>query len=432
MKKGALHTYFMVKKKPVEWTRLDNAAKIFPANTNERDTRVFRFVCELKENIEKDVLQQALDNTMELFPMYRVILRRGIFWYYFENTDIKPEVVEEYKLPCSMLYVPNRKNLLLQVTYFQKRINVEVYHALTDGTGALGFLKTLVYYYLTKLHEDDFGDLLPNLDYDASFSQKMDDSFSKHYSGDKRLDKIKISRAYHILGRRSIDNRQKVIEGVMSVKQVLALAHKHNTTLTVYLTALFIKAIYQDMPARGRKYPIRLTVPVNLRTYFPSVTARNFFATINIEYHFDKNPDGLEDIIKVVKESFAQELTEDRLRTHMNRLSALEHNKFIAVIPLAIKDHILRLANNLADRGVTASLSNVGKITIPKELIPYINLFDCFTSVRRPQICMCTFEDELVVSFASPFIATDIQKNYYRMLSMEGIDITIASNTKEV
>lgn len=422
----------MIRRKPVEWTRLDNAAKIFPSNTNERDTRVFRFVCELKENIDKEFLQQALDNTMALFPMYRVVLRRGIFWYYFESVDIRPEVVEENKLPCSMLYMINRKNLLFQVSYYNNRINVEIYHALTDGTGALGFLKTLVYYYLTRKHETDFGDKLPNLDYDASFSQKMDDSFLKHYSGDKKLDKIKINKAYHIQGRRSLDNRLKVIEGEMSVKQILELSHKYDTTLTVYLTALFLKAIYQEMPARGRKYPVTLTVPVNLRTYFPSVTARNFFATINISYHFGKNSDRLEDIIKVVKDTFTKELTEDNLRGHMNRLSALEHNAFIAIIPLVIKDYILRLASNLADRGVTATLSNVGKITMTKELAPYIHAFDCFTSVRRPQIGMCSFGDRLMVSFASPFIATDIQKNYFRMLTNEGVDIQIASNIKEV
>lgn len=422
----------MNRRMPVEWTRLDNAAKIFPPNTNERDTKVFRFVCELKENIDRDILQKALDSTMLLFPMYNVILRRGIFWYYFEHTDMKPEVKEEYKHPCSMLYIPTRKNLLFQVTFFKKRINLEMYHALADGTGALGFLKTLIYYYIITKHRENFGDKLPKLDYDASFTQKMDDSFLRNYSGDRKLDKIKVNRAYHILGRRSIDNRLKVIEGNMSVKQVLELAHKYDTTLTIYLTALFIKAIYMDMPARGHKLPVVLSIPVNLRNYFPSVTARNFFATINISYHFGKNSDKIEDIIYSVKEAFKKELTEDRLRTHINRLSALEHNVFMRVVPLVIKDYVLHFASYLADRGVTATLSNVGKVSVTKEFAPYINMFDCFTSVRRPQVCMLSFEDNLVISFASPFTATDIQKNFFRILSESGIDIVISTNTKEL
>jgi len=420
----------MKKRMPVEWTRLDNAAKIFPPNTNEKDTKVFRFACELKEDVDKDILQVALDNTMLLFPMYNVILRRGIFWYYFEHTELKPEVTEESELPCSALYIPNRKNLLFRVTYYKKRINLEIYHALADGTGALAFLKTLVYYYITIKHKEDFGDKLPRLDYDASFTQKMDDSFLRNYDGDKRLDRIRLNKAYHIKGRRSIDNRLRVIEGCMSARQVLELAHKYDTTLTVYLTSLFIKAIYMDMPARARKLPVVLSIPVNLRNYFPSVTARNFFAAINIGYDFGKNSDKLEDIISSVKESFSRELTSDKLKRHINKLSALEHNTFMRIVPLVIKDYVLRFASYLADRGVTAALSNIGRVTVSEELAPYINMFDCFTSVRRPQVCMLSFNDKLVISFASPYTSTDIQKNFFRMLSEAGVDITISSNTK--
>lgn len=422
----------MKRKMPVEWAKLDNAAKIFPPTTNERDTKVFRFVCELKEEVDKEILQSALECTINLFPMYRSILRRGIFWYYFESTDLKPMVVQENKLPCSMLYHQNRRNLLFEVSYYHNRINLEIYHALTDGTGALGFLKTLLFYYITLRYQADFEDQLPVLDYDASLSQKMDDSFLKHYSGDSKIDKVRLKKAYLITGRRYIDNRLKVIDGIMSAKQVLELAHRYNTTMTVLLTALLMKAIYQDMPARARKYPVRITVPVNLRSYFPSVTARNFFATINVAYHFGKNSDTLESIIASVKESFESELKEDKIRTHMNRLMALEHNVFMRIVPLALKDYVLRIANYLSNRGITAALSNIGKVSMTKELNPYINTFACFTSARRPQICMCSFEDRLVISFASPFIATDIQKNFFRMLTGEGIEITITSNIKEV
>lgn len=422
----------MTRKKPVQWTRLDNAAKIFPPNTNEQDTKVFRFVCELNEEVDKDILQEAVAKTIILFPIYRSVLRKGLFWYYFERTEMMPEVVEEYKPPCSTLYHPNRKNLLFEVTYYRRRINLEMYHALADGAGALGFFKTLLYFYITIKHKEDFQDHMPQLDYDASFAQKMDDSFLKHYTGEKFPKRVNVNRAYRINGRRSIDNRLKVVEGVMSVKDILALAHRYNTTLTVYLTALFIKAIAMEMPARAKRYPVVLSVPVNLRTFFPSVTARNFFSTINISYHFGKMNDDLDSIIAEVKDAFAKELTEEKLRKHMNCLSALEHNAFTRVVPLFIKDWVLRFANYINDKGITATLSNVGKITIAKELTPYIKFFNCFNSARRPQIGMCSFGDNLVVSFASPFDGMDIQKNFYRMLTQEGIEITIASNSREV
>lgn len=422
----------MIKRKPVEWTRLDNAAKIFPPTSNERDTKVFRFVCELKDEIEQDILQEAVNKTMLLFPFYRSVLRRGVFWYYFESTELMPEVSEESRLPCSMLYYPNRKNLLFEVTYYKKRINLEVFHSLTDGTGALGFLKTLLYYYITEYYKDDFRDKLPVLDYDASLSQKMDDSFLKHYTDNRIPKRIRITKAYRIQGRRAIDNRIKVIEGIMPVKEVLGLAHRYNTTLTVYLVSLFIKSIYSEMPARSKKYPIVLSVPVNLRTYFPSVTARNFFATISIKYDANTSGDELEDIIRAVKESFERELTQDKLKKHINKLSSLEHNAFMRVVPLALKDKILRFANWLNDKGITATLSNVGKVSMNPELAPYIKMFNCFTSAKRPQIALCSYQENLVVSFTSPFGGTDIQKNFFRYLTNENVEVTISSNAREI
>ncbi|MDF2542832.1 MAG: hypothetical protein K0S47_2550 [Herbinix sp.] len=421
----------MTKKKPVEWSRLDNAAKIFPPNSNEKDTKVFRFVAELMDDIDEQMLQEAVEKTVAVFPFYQSVLRKGVFWYYLENTDILPRVKEENKLPCSMLYYPNRRNLLFEVTYYKKRVNLEVFHALTDGTGALGFLKTLLYFYIIKRYEEDFVGKFPKLDYDASIAQKMDDSFLKHYSGKTTSNKIKITKAHHILGRRPIDNRIKIIEGTMSVKEIIQLAHEHDTTLTVYLTALFIYSIYQEMSVRNRRLPIVLSIPVNLRSYFPSVTARNFFGTIYVSYNFSKSGNDLDNIIKEVKEGFQRELTQEKLEEHMNKLAALEHNAFARVVPLSIKDFILRMASSISDRGITASVSNIGKITVPGELAPYIKLFDCFTSARRPQICMCSFGDQLVVSFTSPFVGTDIQKNFFRMLTEQNVQVTIVSNTKD-
>ena len=164
-----------------------------------------------------------------------------------------------------------------------------------------------------------------------------------------------------------------------------------------------------------------LSVPVNLRTYFPSVTARNFFATISIGYDFSTSGDKLEDIIAGVKESFERELTKDKLEKQMNRLLSLEHNAFMRVVPLAIKDRILRFASSLSDKGITAALSNVGKISISPELAPYIKLFNCFVSARRPQIAICSYQNNLLVSFTSPFVGTDIQKNFFRYLDRKSV-----------
>ena len=140
-------------KRKTQWHTLDNAAKIFPANTDKRDTKVFRFSCELYEEVEPDFLSKALEKTLQKFPYYCSILKRGLFWYYIENTERKPVVHMENRYPCATLYYPERKSLLFDISYYHKRINLEIHHVLSDGSGALLFLRTLVYYYILEKYQ---------------------------------------------------------------------------------------------------------------------------------------------------------------------------------------------------------------------------------------------------------------------------------------
>ena len=140
-------------KKKARWRKLDNEAKLYSAASNKKDTRVFRFYCELKEEVNPDVLQEALNQTIEIFPTFLMVLRKGLFWHYLEPCNLRPIVKEEYKEPCSRLYIKDKKTLLFEVTYYKKRINFEVFHVLTDGTGATEFLKELVKNYLYLIHK---------------------------------------------------------------------------------------------------------------------------------------------------------------------------------------------------------------------------------------------------------------------------------------
>jgi len=417
------------------WTRLDNASKIFPATSNYRDTKVFRLVCELHDAVEPDILQEALNITIEKFPLYKSILRRGIFWYYFESSDIRPVVEIESNPVCAPIYIKDRKNLLFRVFYYNNRINAEIFHALSDGTGALWFMQTLVYHYLVLRYKEAFIEKVPDLNYNAAMSKKTEDSFKKYFTGDdifklmiRKIKGKKGKKAYRLKGTRTDENRMKIIEGAMSAKAVLDEAHRYNTTLTIYITSVFFYSIYKEMTARGKKHPVVLSVPINLRKIFESETARNFFGTMNISYDFSKDNADFEDIVKSVSESFQRELSKERLVQQLNKFITIERNTLARLVPLPLKDLSLRIAQFSSDRGITASISNVGRITMPQEFDPYIRQFSVFTSARRPQITMCTYGDRLVISFASPFKETDIQRTFFQFLAKKGIEIEISSN----
>ena len=88
-----------MKQKKAHWRKLDNAAKLYSAASNKKDTRVFRFYCELKEQVQSELLQEALDQTLETFPTFLMVLRKGLFWHYLEPCNLRPVVKDEYKEP---------------------------------------------------------------------------------------------------------------------------------------------------------------------------------------------------------------------------------------------------------------------------------------------------------------------------------------------
>ena len=130
------------------WHRLDNTGKIFPMIANENLSNVFRISVTLKEEIDPGLLGQALEEVLPWFAGFKVKLKRGFFWYYFEENKRQPFVEQEGSWPCRYIDPKSNQLYLFRVSYYGTRINLEVFHAVTDGMGAVNFLKELTAGYL--------------------------------------------------------------------------------------------------------------------------------------------------------------------------------------------------------------------------------------------------------------------------------------------
>ncbi|NLD20256.1 MAG: hypothetical protein GX663_08455 [Clostridiales bacterium] len=408
------------------WTALDHAAKIFVAGTEKTETQVFRFSCELRQDVKRALLQSALESTLELFPSYRVVLKKGFFWYYLEESDIKTTVEPETRRVCGDMRCTRTKKLLFEVTYFNKRVNLEVYHVLSDGTSAILFFKTLISKYISLAEDLP----MPKTTIDASLSQRKDDSYDKYYSGEK-IKRSEPSPACRLQGFKYSENFLRNITGRLPSYKIYMLAKKYDVTVTVLICAFVIRAIGENVTARERKKPIVLSVPVNLRSYFPSASARNFFGAMYVSYHWKTGSGNLEDIIASVQRQFNESLNADFLSRQMDEQSQAEHNIFAKMAPLFLKTFILRIIYKRNLRGITATVSNVGKIKLDPELEPYVKAFDVCASTCKFQASICTFDNLLSVSCTNPHISSDIEKAFFRMLTDEEIEVDISSNAME-
>lgn len=398
------------------WRKLDNAAKLFPATSNKKDTRVFRFYCIMKEDVREEILQQALEKALEKYPLFLSVMRKGLFWHYLEKSNLHPIVTEEFKEPCSNLYVRDKKSLLFEVTYYKKRINFEVFHVLTDGTGATCFLKEIVKNYIILA----YGEKEVRLDKEhVTIQDQETDSFRKYYS-DLRREKRKRVKAYQIKTLRKAKGALQITEAILSVKEVLEKARQYKVSMTVFLTAVFLCAIHREMPKRLEKQPVVLMVPVNLRNFFPSESMLNFFGYIEPGYCFQEG-DSFEQVLEAVKAYFQEELTKERLSMRMNELIALEMHPVLRAAPLELKNLGIQAGAKNAANDVTAIFSNMSVVKMPEEYEPYIERFGVYTSTPKTELCMCSFQDKLSLGFTSRYDSMNIKRNFFRILSELGI-----------
>ena len=415
----------MFEQKRAYWRSLDNAAKLFSAASSPKDTRVFRFYCELKEEVKEEILQEALNQTIQKYPVFLSVMRKGLFWHYLEKSELRPGVREEYKEPCSSLYVRDKKTLLFEVTYYKKRINFEVFHALTDGTGATEFLRELVKNYLYLIHEEDLEPVELSNQY-LTVKDQEDDSFSRYYDPDFPRKKKKKIRAVQIKkGGKGYEELQ-INEASMSVKELLGIAREKKVSMSVLLTAAFICAIHEEMSRMQEKKPVILMVPVNLRKIFPSDSMLNFFGYIEPGYQFGGGKDSFEDVLEAVKLYFQENLSKEHMAGRMNELIAIEKHKILKWAPLELKNRCIRAGAKMAEQEVTAVLSNMSVVKMPEDYAQYIEKFGVYTSTNRTELCICSFQDTLSLGFTSRYDSTNIQRNFYRILKELGASVKVA------
>lgn len=414
------------------WRRLDNTAHVFPLISNTNYSNVFRVSVVLKKYIDPDLLQKAFEETLQWFPHFQSRIRKGVFWYYFEkNHHPVFQVEQERARPCS--YIDRRKNnqYLFKVFYYRKRLTLEVFHVLTDGTGAMKFLKALTANYLrlcqgeSTLIDSDVVDTLGDIE----------DSYKRHYKKHNKkavLSEKKLDKAYYIKGKKLEMYQMGVIHGHLNVKALSEVAKANNLTITVYLTTVYLWAIYKSEHLEKTKHAsIRLAVPVNLRPYFESTTSMNFYSFITVSLDAREDEWSFEELAESVKEQFAEQIQKEAFEKRIAQDVKKSKNMAVRLVPRVIKFPIVKAVYRKSLRTYTSTLSNIGKITMPENFAKHIQHFEMMlspTKTGRIKLGIAGFENELILSFTSQLEDTRIQRYFFRHLTADGLEVKLESN----
>jgi hypothetical protein len=422
-------------KRVLRWVRLDNAAKIYPAARRRNWSNVYRQSVTLCENVDKAVLQSALDVTAKRFPSIAARLRRGLFWFYLQQVDEAPKIRHEQSYPLVFMSNKEMQKCALRVIAYRNRIAVEYFHSLTDGTGALIFLKTLTAEYL----EQKYGISIPCEDgildrREPPSKEELEDSFLRYTSP------VAASRRSANAWRPAQEPTQGGFLNLtcfsLPVQDALSQARARGTSLTVFLGAAMMQALQswqaECVPQAKKRKRIKLLIPVNLRNLFPSKTLRNFAMYTIPELDTRLGEYSFEEICKVIQSKMDAEVTPKQMRKVITTNVNDEKNPLVRLIPLPIKNMVMKaIFDTVGERKSCLSFSNLGLVKLPEVMAPYVRRFDFILGAQAaaPYNCgMVSYGSTVYINFTRNICEPGLERHFYWILRQLGISVTVESN----
>lgn len=422
--------------KHTAWYKLDLSANVYPTLQRKNFSNVYRISLTLKETVKPKILQKALDMTLPRFPTFQVAIRKGLFWRYLEpNHRPGPYVQPDIKNPCMPMHFRSNNRYLIRVYYYEKRISLEVFHSLSDGTGALYFLKTMTAVYLRLL-----GYTIPDTDGVLDITEQPDpeeleDAYLR-YADSKITRPRSQGRSYRVRGTKEPFYTLNIICGVIPVDKIRITAKKYGVTITEYLNAVLLYALLQkqkeEKPFKER--PVTLAMPVNLRSFFPSKTLRNFISMVYPGIDPRMGQYSFEEILSHVHNYMRYYINPKFLNADIVTNSAVQQHPLIRIVPLFIKDFtVRRFYAHVQDAQSSAGLTNVGLIRLPEEMQPYVERFDVLMGQpfsARTNCAIVSYQNNLTINFTSSIKETDIELYFFRKLIQDHIPVKIETNRK--
>ncbi len=432
----------MDKKKKKIWYKLDNAGKLYPSIASTRRSTVFRLSAKLSEDVVPESLQKALDQIINRFPYYKVNLKRGMFWYYFEEVQHMPKIQKETHYPCMFLKFRHGKTFPFRVLYYKRYIHFEISHSVADGTGAISFFKTLLIQYMRVQNGLRCKDLFGAKDISKKpHPLESEDAFKRYYDSSIPMPE-RSKKAVHFPFPLVEKGRYIFMTGIVPIQNLKKLSAQYQCTVTQFVTALYFDAIqtYMDGISKrknlGKPQRVVINIPVDLRQVFPSESMKNFFVSLTPELDLRMGMYTLEEIIKYLKGYMQLNYTKKNISRYISRNVKNEKNTLIRILPLGIKNLAMPyIYVKYGEKCYTTSVSNIGVINLPEEIQPFVESIEFYpapSEVNKIKMCLCSYKEYCYISFGKTVNSTEIEKIFFRKLRKLGVPIRIETNQDEI
>jgi hypothetical protein len=205
---------------------------------------------------------------------------------------------------------------------------------------------------------------------------------------------------------------------------------RFQATITQYFSSIVIYAIMRENAEfYVQKKPLKLFIPINLRPYFDSITLRNF--SLYLKNVFDPSDYDMrfEDVIEKVKEQFKPQLTKEALSSRISQYVTLEKHIVLRVMPFFFKQFAFKIGYDILGSKVnTASFSNLGVVTLPKDMISHVSSMNFIIGGFGLGMSALTYNNQTIFNFTTRFKDTTVMKVMTEILHLHGVDFYVVSN----
>ena len=421
--------------KKLQWMTLDNAAKIFPASQRRNWSNVFRISATLKDVVDVSCLQETLEDVLKRFPSIAVGIKPGFFWYYIEEIGQTPEILREEDHPLNRMTFRDIKKCAFRVLYYKNRMSVEIFHSITDGNGGIIFVKTLAAEYIRLKYGENVpcenGILDINEDPDP---EELEDSFGRYATpvnpGWKEPD------AFAVRGTPEPDGFLHVVTGIMDSDAIRQKAKSYGVTVTTFLSAVMMKSVYELQRERVKNPKhlkhVRILIPVNLRSFLPSKTMRNFAQYITPDIDPRLGEYTFEEMLKAIHHKMGLDLNAKTLACKFTANVRSEEIKLLRIMPLFIKNFAMKLVYSaVGEKKSSICVSNLGVVQLPESMTKHIERVDFILGVQATSPVNCgvlSYNGKLYVNFVRGIKEPDLERHFFTTLRKMDINVLVESN----
>ncbi len=420
-----------MKKSLSDCYHLDPVGTFYPSVAGTSHPSMFGISVVLFDTIQPELLQQALERTAARFTSMNLGLQEDFFHYYLCPIEELPSASAAAASPCRPISKRTDQGFLYRVTYQARTISFEFFHVLTDSSGALTFIKTLLLCYERLLGNSiDESSLIVEPDSPVRSSETEEAATLSTFPSAPPSRPGR--RAFHISGLLAPQETLHVICASVELSVLKDRCHSLGVSITEYLAAVYMHALYQ-IQQRGpfRQKPIRISIPADLRTFYPTDSMRAFSLFIRPEIDPRLGTYTFEEILRHVHHSIRFDRQKKHLASLINIPADLQRNRLIRRMPRIIK-HLIGTVRyrSLGEHYHSGMLFNTGYISLPKALARCVERFDMIIGESRinTENCAVTgFRRHLCINFSRITQDPVVARTFLRTLSSQGVPVSIIS-----